>query len=307
MRVTVTLEEESMIYQRISPVRLGGALIALIGLGGTTFMVPVAAADRDKPAKIDVGLQLYSLRAQLPKDLPGTLSRIEQWGVRDVETAGFYDLSARRFREELDKHDLHASGAHFPWERFAEDVDGVLRDAKTLGCEYVTVPWIPHQGEFTAKDALRAVEKFNEWGHRCAESGFHFTYHPHGYEFRPHGGGSLFDLIAQGTKSEVVNFELDIFWAYDGGADPVQLMRKYPNRFPQMHLKDMKKSVKTPNYSGHENVENDVTLGTGQLSLPAILKEAARVGVKHYYIEDESKVSERQIPQSIQYLRSIGF
>jgi sugar phosphate isomerase/epimerase len=296
-----------MICQRIPLERLGAVLIALIGLGATTVVVPAAAAGDDKPTKIDVGLQLYSLRAQFPKDLPGTLSRIEQWGVRDVEAAGFYNLSAQQFREELDKHHLHASGAHFPWERFATDIEGVLRDAKTLGCEYVTVPWIPHQREFTAKDSLRAVEKFTEWGHRCSEAGLHFTYHPHGYEFRPHGGGSLFDLIAQGTKPEAVNFELDIFWAYDGGADPVQLMRKYPDRFPQMHLKDMKKTVKTPNYSGHENVENDVTLGTGQLSLPAILQEAAKVGVKHYYIEDESKGSERQIPQSIQYLRSIGF
>ena len=84
-------------------------------------------------------------------------------------------------------------------------------------------------------------------------------------------------------------------------------MQKYPTRFPQMHLKDMKKGVTTPKYAGHEDVESDVALGTGQLDLPAILAEAEKIGVKHYYIEDESSKSVQQIPQSVRYLRSIGF
>ena len=256
---------------------------------------------------INVGLELYSLRAQFAKDVPGSMATVEKWKITDVEGAGLYNQSAEQVRKELDAHHLHASGAHFQWDAFSKDVDGVIRDAKALGCEYVTLPWIPHDGDFNEKDAQNAVEKFNEWGHKCADAGLKFTYHPHGYEFRPHGDGTLFDLMAAGTKPEWVNFELDIFWAYDGGADPVKLMEKYPTRFVQMHLKDMKKGVKTPNYTGHEDTESDVAIGTGQLDLPAILKEAEKIGIKHYYIEDESKESEEQIPQSIKYIRSIGF
>jgi len=285
----------------VSAVLITGCVVTL-----AMSLSPVAGNERAHH-KVNVGLQLYSLRVQFPKDVPGTMAEIEKWGISDVEAASFYGLSAREFREQLDQHHLHASGAHFEWERFASDIDGVIRDAHVLGCKYVTVPWIPHNGTFTLKHARMAVKSFNEWGAKCRAAGLSFTYHPHGYEFKTHGDGTLFDVIAQETKAEDVNFELDIFWAYDGGADPVKLMRNYPTRFKQMHLKDMNKSVKRPNYTGHENVNNDVTLGTGQLDLPAILAEAEEIGIRHYYIEDESDTSERQIPRSIRYIRSIGF
>ncbi|HEV3263456.1 MAG TPA: sugar phosphate isomerase/epimerase [Gemmataceae bacterium] len=284
-----------------------GVVVAALLLGAMLCSALAAGPEGSRHPRINVGLQLYSLRAQLAKDVPGTLALVPRWRISDVEAAGFYNLSAKEFRKELDTCHLHASGAHFPWERFSKDIDGVIRDAKVLGCEYVTLAWIPHDGDFTAKDARAAAEKFNEWGRKCADAGLKFTYHAHGYEFRPSKDGTPFDLIARDTRPKFVNFELDIFWAYDGGADPVQLMRKYPSRFPQVHLKDMRKGVKTPNYTGHEDVKNDVALGTGQIPLPAILKEAVKIGVKHYYIEDESKDSEQQIPQSIRYVRSIGF
>ena len=266
----------------------------------------IPAAD-EQHHRINVGLQLYSLREQFPKDVPGTMDLVHKVGIDDVEAAGFYGLSAGQFRRELDAHHLHASGAHFQWDQFSNGIDGIIRDCKTLGCEYVTMPWIPHQGEFTAQSARDAAAKFNEWGKKCHEAGLHFTYHPHGYEFRPYEGGTVFDVLAKETDPEDVNFELDIFWAYDGGADPVKLMEKYPNRFPQMHLKDMDKQVKTPNYTGSENTDNDVALGKGQIDIPAILKQAVKIGVKHYYIEDESSRSVRQIPQSIEDVRSLGY
>jgi len=265
------------------------------------------AADEGERHKIDVGLQLYSLRDQFPKDVPGTMQLVHKMGIHDVEAASLYGLSAEQFRKELDEQQLHAGGAHFQWERFSSDIDGIIKDCKTLGCEYVTMPWIPHLGHFTADNARTAAQRFNEWGRKCAEAGIKFTYHPHGYEFRPSEGGTVFDVLVKETNPDFANFELDIFWAYDGGADPVKLMQKYPNRFPLMHLKDMKKSVKTPNYSGGEDVNSDVALGAGQLDIPGILAEAQKIGVKHYYIEDESDQSVRQIPLSINYIRSVGF
>lgn len=273
------------------------------------FAVTAIAATVMAEDKINVGLQLYSLRAPLAKDVPGTLDLVEKWGITDVEPAGFYSLTPEKFRTELDKHHLKASGAHYQWDRFSKDIDGIIKEAKILGVEYVTLPWVPHGNDFTQEDAKRCIEKFSEWGKKLDEAGLHFTYHAHGYEFVPNkeGEGTLFDLIASKTDPKYVNFELDIFWAYHGGADPVKLMEKYPTRFPQMHLKDMRKTVKVPKTTGSEDKENDVVLGTGQIDIDAILKEAQKIGVKHYYIEDESKVSEEQIPQSVQYIRSLGF
>jgi sugar phosphate isomerase/epimerase len=263
-------------------------------------------ADGDA-GQINVGLQLYSLRAQIPKDVPGTLKRIHDMGITDVEVAGFYDKTAAEFRQQLDKAGLHASGAHFPWNDFSHNIDQVITHAKTIGAEYVTLPWIPHVGRFTEENAHLAATKFNEWGRKCKDAGLRFTYHVHGYEFTKSGDGTVFDQLVKETDPELANFELDIFWAYHGGANPVKLIQKYPTRFVQMHLKDMRKSVKVPQSTGQENVENNVAMGTGQLDLPAIFKEAKKVGVKHYYIEDESSRSLDQIPQSIKYVRSLGF
>jgi sugar phosphate isomerase/epimerase len=288
------------------------SLVTIVSISALSCLQPTGRALGVEPAdrgqqKIDVGVQLYSVRAAMEKDLTGTLGVVRGMQITDVEVANLYGRSAPSFRAELDKLGLKASGVHFQWDRFSRDIEGVIKDAKALGCEYVTLPWIPHNGDFTVADARSAVEKFNEWGRKCSEAGLKFTYHPHGYEFTHFDRGTVFDEMVKQTKPEFVNYELDVFWAFDGGADPVQLMRKYPNRFPLMHLKDMRKGVRTPNYTGHEDVESDVTLGTGQLHIAAILEEAKKIGVKHYYIEDESSKSLQQIPQSIRYIRGIGY
>ena len=104
----------------------------------------------------------------MEKDVPGTLAVVRNMQITDVEVANLYGRSAASFRAGLDKLGLKASGVHFQWERFSRDIDGVIKDAKTLGCEYVTLPWIPHNGDFTITDARAAVEKFNEWGRKCS-------------------------------------------------------------------------------------------------------------------------------------------
>lgn len=265
-----------------------------------------AKGDAAGAHKISVGLQLYSFRIQMAGDVPGSLAVAQKIGITDVEVAGLYNLSAEQFRQQLEQHGLKASGIHFQWDQLSDHLDQAIADAKALGVEYVTLPWIPHGAQFSIENAHDAAKHMNEWGRKFSETGIKFTYHPHGYEFRPYEGGTLFDVIAKETDPKLVNFELDIFWAYDGGADPVKLMEQYPQRFPQMHLKDMRNGVKTPNYTGHEDVEDDVALGKGQLDIPAILTEAQKIGVRHYYIEDESSRSVEQVRGSIAYVRSIG-
>jgi sugar phosphate isomerase/epimerase len=264
----------------------------------------VHAKPEEKAARtpIVVGLQIYSLREQAAKDLPATLAEIEKWGISDVELGALYNLTPEQFRKELDAHHLHATGIHFQWHQLLTDIDGDIRAAKILGCDYVSLPWIPHKGAFTADDAKTACEKFNEWGKKCADAGLHFTYHPHGYEFGPYKDGTVFDMMAASTRPEWVNFELDVFWAHFAGADPVKLLQKYPTRFPLLHLKDMEKSVKVPNDGPKPMQEANVPLGTGQIDIAGILRESVKIGVKHYYIEDESSRSEDQIPKSARFI-----
>jgi len=108
-------------------------------------------------------------------------------------------------------------------------------------------------------------------------------------------------------KPEFVTFELDIFWAVHPGQDPVKLLQKYPNRWELMHVKDMRKGTKTGLLTGSEDVRNDVPIGSGQIDIAATLREAARVGVKHYFIEDESPAVVDQIPQTVRYLESLAW
>ncbi len=117
----------------------------------------------------------------------------------------------------------------------------------------------------------------------------------------------LFDLLMAETKPEAVSFEMDVFWTVHPGQDPVKLLQKYPSRLVLMHVKDMRKGTKTGLLTGSEDLRNDVALGSGQIDIAGALHEAQKVGVKHFFIEDESPVPVEQIPRSLRYLESLAW
>ena len=103
-----------------------------------------------------------------------------------------------------------------------------------------------------------------------------------------------------------VSFEMDVLWTQFGGGNPVALLKKYGNRWKLMHLKDLRKGV-PKDLTGGTSQENDVTLGTGEIDIPGILKEANKIGIKHFFIEDESSRVNTQVPQTIAYLKSLKY
>jgi sugar phosphate isomerase/epimerase len=253
-----------------------------------------------------VGLQIYSLRRELAKDIPGTLALVQKFGFEEVEVPGFYGLTASGFREQLDKAHLRCTAMVAQYERLSKDLSGVVGDARTLGATYVIYPWIPHQKEFTEADCQQAATDMNRWGQGLKQAGLEFCYHPHGYEFVPFRRGTLFDFLAAQTDPAAVNFQADVFWIAWPGQDPVKLLRQYTKRFLLMHLKDIRKGTKLGDLSGHAPEEVSVPVGTGLLDFPAILREAETIGVKRYYIEDEAPDAISNIPISLQYLKSLG-
>ena len=252
-----------------------------------------------------VGLQLYSLRADFTKNVPASLEKVSSFGIRNVELAGTYNLSPEKFKEMLDANKLKPVSGHFPFARYKADPEGVAKDAKALGLEYAGCAWIDHQGDFSESACRDAVTVFNKAGEVLAKHGIKFFYHCHGFEFRPHADGVFMDLLMKETNPKFVRFEMDVFWVKHPGHDPVKWLEKYPGRWELMHVKDMKKGLVTGVFTGKTDVSNDVTVGTGQMNWPAILKAAKKSGVKHYFIEDESPTAAEQIPQSMKYLKTV--
>ncbi len=249
-----------------------------------------------------VGLGLYSFRNQFAKDIPGTMAKIRQMGFREVEVAGTYGLSAADFRKVLDQNNLKAISIGASFDDLDRNVPKVLAEARAVGAKYVACFWIPHDGDvFTLNDADRAIDVFNTAGRLLTDNGITLCYHTHGYEFQTYKDGTFFDYLAENLDPKFVNFEMDIFWVKAPGYDPIALLQKYPKRFPLMHLKDRKPGTPDSN-TGHSDVESNVTLGQGDVGIAAIMKQAKKLGVKHFFIEDESSRSMEQMPGSLAFL-----
>jgi sugar phosphate isomerase/epimerase len=270
----------------------------------TLFAFSLLASASAQP-KSPVGLQLYSFREQFPKDVPGTLAKVRQMGFREVELAGTYGMAPVEFRKLIEKNGLKPISTGASYEDLSNNVPKVIEEAKALGVKYVMCAWIPHKGDvFTLEDAKQAADVLNTAGKLLKDHGILFCYHIHGYEFQPYKDGTFFDYLAENLEPRYCNFEMDVFWVKHPGQDPIALLKKYPNRFPLMHLKDRKPG--TPgNNTGHVDVESNVAIGKGDLGIAEIMKQAKKSGVKHYFIEDKSSRSMEQMPESIAYLQSL--
>jgi sugar phosphate isomerase/epimerase len=252
-----------------------------------------------------VGLQMWSLREYLPKDMAGALARVRAMGFREVEGAGLWKHTVGELRAALDSAGLRCQSAHMGFERLRDDAAGAFAEARALGASWVVCPWIPHDKEFTRDDALKSAEAFNKFAAAAEATGLRFAYHCHGYEMLPSPEGTRFDTLAQNTDPKRVLFQVDVFHTLHGGADPVALINRYGGRVTSLHLKDLKKGVAITNGTGTATPDVDVPLGTGQVDWPVVLRAAMKAGASLYYVEDESADPYGHIPQSLRYLRSL--
>jgi sugar phosphate isomerase/epimerase len=260
---------------------------------------------RPLSAQTKIGLQLYSLRNEFKTDVPGTLELVGDWGIREIEGGGTYNLPLEDYKTLLKKNKLKMVSVGADYNQLKENPQSAIDEAKAFGAKYVVCFWIPHDGDnFTFENMSDAVNVFTKAGKLMQENGLSLCYHPHGYEFRPYQDGTLFDYLVKQTDPRYFNFEMDVFWVKHPGQDPVALLKKYPNRFLLMHLKDRKPGTEG-NQNGRADVETNVVLGTGDVGIAEIMKEAKKAGVKHYFIEDESSHSVNQIPKSLDYLKSL--
>jgi sugar phosphate isomerase/epimerase len=269
------------------------------------MLVTIVSTSFVQPPKSPVGVQLYTFREQFAKDVRGTMQKVKDIGFTYVETAGFYGKTPQEFKVLLDEFGIKAMGISADYAELedAAKLKTVIANAKTMGSKFVTCFWIPHNGnDFTIGDIDKAVKVFNDAGKTISANGLTLLYHAHGYEFRPYKDRYLMDELLKKTNPAYVSFELDILWAYHPGHNPVVWLKNYPTRWKALHVKDRRKG--TPgNQFGTMDVDNDITLGEGDVNIEDIIKQAKINKIQYYYIEDESPRSMEQVPVSIEYLR----
>ena len=206
-----------------------GALGVTIGLG-TASLAQTASGK-----KIPVGLQLYSVREQCQKDLPGTVTAVAKIGYKGVEFAGYYGRSAKELRQLLDDNGLVACGTHTPYESvLADKLKATIEFNQTIGNKFLIVPWM---NETQSKQVwLDRAKLFNDLADQLKADGMWVGYHAHAHDFKQIEGISAWDLFFGNTKPEVI-MQLDTSNCCDGGADPVAVLKKYPGRARSIHIK----------------------------------------------------------------------
>ena len=283
------------------------ALTTLATAVGLSAAAPALATVRQSTLRTalngPVGLQLWSLREYLPKDLRGTLAKVRALGFAEVEGAGLWGATTADLRAALDAAGLRCQSAHLPFERLRDKPVEALAEAKAVGATWAVCPWIPHQGTFTRETALSSAEAFNRFGMAAADAGLRFAYHCHGYEFTPSPEGTLFDTLAGATDAKLVSFQVDVFHTFHGGGDPAAVITRYKGRVPSLHLKDLKKGVVVKAGTAIAPPEDDVPVGSGQVEMAAVLRAAMAAGTSLYYVEDESRAPLTSIPESLKWLQ----
>jgi sugar phosphate isomerase/epimerase len=272
----------------------------------TFFMVICASAAFSQGLyQAPFGIQTYSFRNSFPKGVAATLDTIKSFGITELEGNAPEGMTPEEFKKMASERGLSIPSTGCGYDQLTKDPMGIVKSAKALGATYVMTAWIPHErGKFNLENAKKAVADFNAGGKVLKENGLTFCYHVHGFEFQPYEGGTLLDYIIKNTNPEYVSFEMDILWTHFGGGDPVALLKKYGKRWKLLHVKDLRKG--TPkDLTGGTSTENDVVLGTGEIDIPGIIREANKLGIKHFFIEDESSSVTKQVPQSIAYLKSL--
>lgn len=273
--------------------------LASIGLFPT-----VSAQKFGKLVKETPGVVSYTFRNEFAKDMAGTLDKTRAMGITNVEFSNFFGKTPAEIRAMLDERGMRCSSIGVSYDNLTNKFETVVRDAKTLGAEFVRIGSVPHKGPMDLALAQKTIEDFNSFGKKLKENGLTFCYHNHGFEFTSYQDGTYFDYIVQNTDATSVFFEMDVVWMHLPGQNPAAMLKKYPKRFKLMHLKDLKIGVPSSTAGSTPN-ENCVVLGTGQINYPEILKAARKSAVKYFYIEDENLNAMQQVPQSMVYLKGL--
>jgi sugar phosphate isomerase/epimerase len=262
----------------------------LLSAIGKTFLVAVILAGSFSFSNAQkekyIGLQLYSVRADIKKDLTGTIEAVGKMGYKFVEAAGyndgkFYGMEPEAFKALVNKNGMDFVGSHAGAHLTAEE--GSLEKAltwwdqcidahKRAGCTYIVKPSMGGYPYESLEALKKNCEYFNLVGEKCNAAGMRFGYHNHSNEFKTMDGTNtvIYDYMLENTDADKVMYQLDLYWIYKGGKNAIDYFNKYPGRFENFHMKD------------------EAELGdSGEIDFKAALSKAKKAGVKYLVVEVE--------------------
>ncbi|WP_321473091.1 sugar phosphate isomerase/epimerase [uncultured Paludibaculum sp.] len=255
-----------------------------------------------------VGVQLYTLRTVLPQKPLETLKALEAIGYTEAEVIG---SSLDAIWPSLTQTKLKPVSVHLDTALFTtnqEKLPAALEDAAKRGLKFAVCPYIAPKDRGGVDVIKKLGETLNKAGETCSKSGLLLCYHNHAFEFEPAAGGTLLDVLMQTTDPKHVSLELDIMWSKVGGHDPVEILHKYGKRVALMHLKNVAAGT-GPQFNEKVPKEAFKEVGNGSIDIPAVLKAAAEVGVKHYFVEQDQTPGDPldSLKQSYEYIRKTSF
>jgi sugar phosphate isomerase/epimerase len=272
----------------------------------------LAAPDVLAQARHKMGLQLFTIRDALRRDVAGTLKSIAAMGYQEVETYGFdpdgigyYRLPAKEFAQLLRDNGLTSPSGHYDLNTFVKSslddlnryVDRCVLGAQALGQSYITWPVLdaPHR---TLETFKVVAERLNGIGERVAKAGLQVAYHNHGYEFVEQDGQLPYDIILKNTDPKLVKLQVDLYWlAHDSKQPAHYWFQRAPGRFVMWHVKDM------------HRVSRDYTeLGNGTIDYTKIWPDIGLAGMKHFFVEQGGNFahdSMRSVADCAEYVKRV--
>ncbi|MBL8203811.1 MAG: sugar phosphate isomerase/epimerase [Blastocatellia bacterium] len=262
---------------------------ALMTMPETTFAKKIKA----------VGIQLYTVRAEMAKDFEGTLKAVAALGYKEFEFAGYNNKTPQEVKALLANLGVTAPSAHFPIAAFEKDLNKTIDTAKAVGHKILICPFLMPNERKTLDDYRRVCSILNRAGEACRAAGIQLGYHNHDFEFKELEGKLPMDLMLAECDKNLVKIELDLGWMTYAGKDPLVYFAKHPGRFISFHVKDMNPNTK----------EITVELGRGNVDFKRIFAKSKQAGVKHYFVEqDRSTMSPLEsIKISMEYLKKLDF
>jgi sugar phosphate isomerase/epimerase len=258
--------------------KTSGAL-AIAGLTADSMFS--CLSDDNKKLK-NFGLQMYSLRDDYPKDPKGILKRVADMGYTQIEgferdKGLFWGMTNTEFKSYTDSIGLTMISSHCDTTK---DFEKKAEEAGAIGMKYLVFPW--EGPDKTIDDYKKLADDFNKQGEICKKNGLRFAFHNHNFSFVPINGEYPEDVLIQHTDPDLVDFEIDLYWAVAAGSDPETWLKKYPGRFKACHVKDRSKTpVK-------DDGKNSCNLGEGSIDYVKILNIAKKNGTKYYIVEQEA-------------------